>query len=386
MLQQSVDSGLAGFTEVSDEGIYTLQGAAVCIDNSTGMVKAIVGGRTQDVTGYTLNRAYQSFRQPGSSIKPVLVYTPALERGYTADSIVLDVPIEDGPSNSDGSYLGAITLRRAVELSRNTVAWALLDELTPEVGISYLKAMNFSRLDENDVRLAAALGGFTNGVSPLEMAKAYATLENDGNYRNPSCIMKITDADGNVIYQADQTELEVYKTNAARQMTDILETVMTDGTAKGLKLSDMACAGKTGTTNDNKDGWFVGYTPYYTTSVWVGYDTPRTLTGLTGASYPGQIWQTFMLKIHEGLEPISFSEAASVLNSITTEEWNTSISTNTEETTNDSTEAATEGNTAETQETETNGNADVEDAITDAQNDAEENYGQTLTEEQTDSE
>ena len=311
-LQQAVDGGLAGFSELSEEGIFTLQGAAVCIDNSTGMVKAIVGGRTQDISGYTLNRAYQSYRQPGSSIKPILVYTPAIERGYTADSIVVDEPIEDGPSNADGSYLGAITLRRAVELSRNTIAWKLLEEITPEAGISYLKAMNFARLDANDVRLAAALGGMTNGVSPLEMAKAYATLENDGNYRNPSCILKITDAEGNVLYQANQTELEVYKTNAARQMTDILESVMTDGTAHGLRLSDMACAGKTGTTNDNKDGWFVGFTPYYTTSVWVGYDTPKELPGLTGSSYPGNIWKVFMTQIHEGLEYKDFLDVAEI--------------------------------------------------------------------------
>ncbi|MCR5545391.1 MAG: glycosyl transferase, partial [Lachnospiraceae bacterium] len=172
--------------------------------------------------------------------------------------------------------------------------------------------MNFAKIDAQDVRLASALGGLTNGVSPLEMAKAYATLENDGNYRNPSCIVKITDAEGNIIYQADQTELEVYKTNAARAMTDILESVMIDGTAKGLQLSNMACAGKTGTTNDNKDGWFVGYTPYYTTSVWVGYDTPQELSGLTGASYPGNIWKVFMTKIHQGLEYKDFLDVAAI--------------------------------------------------------------------------
>ena len=196
--------------------------------------------------------------------------------------------------------------------NKKTAERAFDNAKTPETGISYLKAMGFSRLDQNDVRLAAALGGFTNGESPLEMAKAYATLENDGNYRNPSCILKITDAEGNIIYQADQTELEVYKTNAARQMTDILESVMTDGTAKGQKLSDMACAGKTGTTNDNKDGWFVGYTPYYTTSVWVGYDTPKELPGLTGSSYPGNIWKVFMTKLHEGLEYKDFLDVAEI--------------------------------------------------------------------------
>ncbi|MCR5098553.1 MAG: transglycosylase domain-containing protein, partial [Lachnospiraceae bacterium] len=305
-LQSAVDSGLAAFTETNEEGIYTLQSAAVCIDNVTGLVRAIVGGRSQDVSGYTLNRAYQSYRQPGSSIKPVLIYTPMLERGYTADTIVDDSEIEDGPSNADGYYEGQMTLRRAVEKSKNTVAYKLMDELTPEMGLTYLKAMNFSRLDENDNRLAIALGGFTNGVSPLEMAKAYATLENDGKYREPGCIVKITGADGNLIYQADQTEEVIYKTNAARAMTDILEGVITEGTGKGLGISEMVSAGKTGTTNDNKDGWFVGYTRYYTTSVWVGYDRPKKLPGLTGASYPGSIWHAFMEKAHEELTPLAF--------------------------------------------------------------------------------
>lgn len=311
-LQDALDKGLSKFTEKSEEGIYTLQGAAVCIDNSTGMVRAIVGGRSQEVEGYTLNRGFQSYRQPGSSIKPILVYTPMLERGYTADSIVYDGKIEDGPSNADGTYLGNITLRRAVELSRNTVAWRLFEELTPEVGFSYLETMNFGKLDKNDIRLTSALGGLTYGVSPVEMAKAYATLENDGKYRNPGCILKIEDSSGRLIYQATQEEVQVYKTNAARAMTDILEGVMVSGTAKKLGLSNMACAGKTGTTNDNKDGWFIGYTPYYTTSVWVGYDQPKELPGLMGASYPGNIWKSFMSQIHKDLERRDFLDVASV--------------------------------------------------------------------------
>ncbi len=305
-LQSAVDNGLAAFGETNDEGIYALQGAAVCIDNVTGLVRAIVGGRSQDVSGYTLNRAYQSYRQPGSAIKPVLIYTPILERGYTADSIVVDEKIEDGPSNADGVYEGEMTLRRAVEKSKNTVAYRLLDELTPEVGLSYLEAMNYSRLDKNDVRLSIALGGFTNGVSPLELAKSYAAIENDGKYRDPGCIIKITGADGNLIYQADQTEMVIYKTNAARAMCEISEGVLTDGTGKGLRLSCMVSAGKTGTTNDNKDGWFVGYTRYYTTSVWVGYDQPRKLPGLTGSSYPGSIWHNFMETAHKDLTPLAF--------------------------------------------------------------------------------
>ena len=142
------------------------------------------------------------------------------------------------------------------------------------------------------------------------MAKGYATIENDGAYRDPTCILKITDSEGTVIYQPNRNEEIVYQEEAAREMTDILQGVLIRGTGVGLGLGDMPCAGKTGTTNDSKDGWFVGYTPYYTTSVWVGYDTPRTLSGLYGATYPGRIWHNFMTSLHEGLEPRDFPQPA----------------------------------------------------------------------------
>ncbi len=306
MLQNTIDQHLASFTEQNHEGIYTFQSAAVCIDNQNGYVKAIVGGRKQDYNGYTLNRAYQSFRQPGSAIKPLIVYTPMLERGYTADSIVKDEPIEDGPTNASGTYVGDVTLRRAVEQSINTIAWKLFDELTPQAGISYLEQMHFAKLDREDERLSAALGGFTNGVSPVEMAAGYATIENDGKYRQPTCIVKITDADGNDIYRSDQEETAVYKENASRRMTDILKGVLTEGTAAGMSLKSTASAGKTGTTNSNKDGWFIGYTKYYTTSVWVGYDMPKQLPGLTGASYPASIWNDYMTQLHADLPSADF--------------------------------------------------------------------------------
>ncbi len=305
-LQETIDDKLSGFTELSDEGVYTLQASATCIDNETGFVKAIVGGRSQDFSGYTLNRAYQSFRQPGSTIKPLIVYTPSFENGYTPDSVVVDEPIEDGPENAGGYYRGSITVRTAVENSVNTIAWKLYEELTPSVGLSYLHAMNFSKIVADDEVPASALGGLTNGVSSLEMASGYAAIENDGVYREPTCVQKITDAKGNVVYEAPQTDVVVYKQNAARMMTDVLKGVITNGTGRGLGLGDMPCAGKTGTTNGSKDGWFVGYTRYYTTSVWVGYDMPKTLSDLQGASYPGSIWQDFMLKIHDGLPVLDF--------------------------------------------------------------------------------
>lgn len=305
-LQAAVDETLEGFTETNEEGVYALQSSAVCIDNDNGYVKAIVGGRSQEFSGYTLNRAYQSFRQPGSAIKPLTVYTPSLERGYTPDSMVVDEPIEDGPKNAGGGYAGEMTLRQAVERSVNTIAWKLYEELTPEVGLSYLEEMNFSHLDREDYRLATSLGGFTNGVSALEMSAGYAAIVNDGKYRVPTCIVKILDADGNEVYASAQEEKMVYKQNAARCMTDILTGVLTKGTGKGLSLSAMPSAGKTGTTNDQKDGWFAGYTRYYTTSVWVGYDMPRKMDKLMGSTYPGTIWKKFMESIHENLEPMEF--------------------------------------------------------------------------------
>ena len=143
------------------------------------------------------------------------------------------------------------------------------------------------------------------------MAKGYATIANNGGYRNPTCIVKITNAQGDEIYSAKQDAVMVYKENACRQMTDMLQTVITSGTGRGYSLGQMPSAGKTGTTNDNKDGWFVGYTPYYTTSVWVGYDIPKEVPGLGGGTYPGRIWHDFMEKIHEGLTPVSFVEPIS---------------------------------------------------------------------------
>ena len=319
-LQASVDDTLSGFGEQNEEGVYALQASATCIDNDHGYVCAIVGGRSQDLSGYTLNRAYQSYRQPGSAIKPLTVYTPSFERNYTADSIVVDEPIEDGPKNSNGTYIGETNLRTAVEKSVNTIAWKLYEELTPERGLAYLKDMNFAKLDAEDYRLATALGGFTNGVSSLEMAAGYATLANDGAYRTPTCIVRIMDADGNEIYASAQTEKQVYKQNAARMMTDVLKGVFTNGTGKGLGLKNMPCAGKTGTTNDQKDGWFVGYTRYYTTSVWVGYDMPRKLDSLQGATYPGKIWQNFMEQAHEGKEILDFLPYAQLSDEFTTQQ------------------------------------------------------------------
>lgn len=305
LLQEAVNEGTASFTEVNEEGIYQLQASAVCIDNETGYVVAIVGGREQEYAGYTLNRAYQSFRQPGSATKPLIIYTPWFERGLVPDSMVLDAKFEGGPKNS-GSYLGEITVRTAVEQSKNTVAWKLFSELTPETGLSYLKNMKFRRIVDADYVPAASLGGLTYGVSALEMASAYATLENDGIFRSPTCIQRITDIDGKEVVGDTVKTTRIYEANAARTMTDVLKGVMTVGTARKKNLETAIAAGKTGTADDRKDGWFVGYTAYYTTSVWVGCDLPREIEDLAGSSYPLSIWKDYMDTIHEGLPVVDF--------------------------------------------------------------------------------
>lgn len=352
-LQKAVDDNLKDFKDKNKEGIYTLQGAAVSIENSTGRVVAIVGGRYQESAGYTLNRAYQSYRQPGSSIKPLIVYTPSFERGRYPDDIVTDEKFKGGPSNSDGKYSGKIPLRQAVEKSKNTIAWKLFEELTPKVGLSYLLDMNFNKIDKNDYYPAAALGGFTTGVSPVEMVSGYATLENDGVYREPTCIVQIKDSQGNVLVGDEQAKKRIYDVNAARMMTDVLTGVIIRGTGAGLSLNNMPSAGKTGTTNEKKDGWFVGYTPYYTTGVWVGYDIPKALSGLSGATYPGSIWKQYMNEIHKDLDYKEFLSYEDNRPPKETEEETVETEETTE--TTDTLEETTEENT-EPQDTE-DGNA-----------------------------
>lgn len=305
-LQKAVDNNLSSFDEKTSEGVYTFQGSATSIDNSTGMVVAIVGGRSQDGSKYAFNRAFQSFRQPGSIAKPLVVYTPLFDMGYYPSSMVLDEKSENGPKNYNEVYDGMISIRYAVEQSKNTVAWNLLREVGASEGVGYLEKMGFEKIVKDDYTLASALGGLTYGTNTLEMASAYSTLARDGKFIKPTCIVKITDADGNILYENNSTSTEIYSQKASRIMTDVLRTTMLNGTGANLQLNNMTSAGKTGSTNDSKDGWFAGYTPYYTTVVWAGYDTPKSVEDLYGSTYPGRIWQQYMNEIHVGLENKGF--------------------------------------------------------------------------------
>ena len=313
-LQAVLDDELSFDREVDESTeIYALQGAMTVIDNATGNVVAIVGGRSQDSISstYSLNRAFQSYRQPGSSIKPLVVYTPALMQDYTPDTTVnnIDVKAAQKKGTDVSSLTGtAMSLRSAVVNSKNGCAYQVFNNIGPAYGLSFVTDMKFDRIVPADYTLSAALGGLTYGVTTVQMASGYSTLVNEGDYRTPTCITSIIDDNGDDIFQADAS-VPVYTSDASADMLDILKGVITSGTAASMKwssASSLAAAGKTGTTNDSKDGWFCGVTPYYTISVWVGYDTPRTLDSLRGGSYPAAIWKDAMLEMTGDLEDIDF--------------------------------------------------------------------------------
>lgn len=323
-LQDTVNEQLKQYTDVNDEGIYEVQGAATCIDNTTGFVTAIVGGREQDYNGYTLNRAYQSYRQPGSSIKPLIVYTPYLMQGHTPEETIEDTAIEGGPANFNDVYRGTITLTEALGVSSNVCAWKIMQTLTPQHGISFLKNMDFTRISEDEDNQSISIGGFTYGVTTEEMASAYATLENDGEFRNPTCIMSISASNSSVIVDNTNAEsVTVYDAAATRTVTSMLKYGVDNQLIPRANLAHAIVAAKSGTTNDNKDGWFAGYSRYYTTVVWVGADMPVTIEGLSGSTYPLNIWREYMEYIHRGLELRDFSDASELETEDETEEAST---------------------------------------------------------------
>lgn len=314
-VQAEIDSTLSKFTELQDNGKFALQGAAAVVDNKTGYVVATIGGRgTED----KFNRAYLSARQPGSAIKPLLDYAPAIDSGeYGPSTLINDYKFEGGPSNSGGNYRGELTLREALNRSLNTVAWQILQDIGTKFGINYLAQMRFMQMSWIDATTkAVSIGGFTNGVRVVDMAKGYSTLANMGHYSGNTCIVKIVqEKEGDLTKNYIYSGTPVYREDTAWMMTDILKGTITQpyGTGYGLALDNgQIAAGKTGTTNESKDTWFCGYTKYYTMAVWVGYDTPRAMPGVYGATYAGRIWQSAMNKLHEGLEPADWPQPATV--------------------------------------------------------------------------
>lgn len=284
--------------------------AAVVLTNKEGMVQAIIGGAGGSNFGF--NRGYQAYRQPGSTIKPLVVYTPAIEEGYMANSPVKNLSVSEvqkqmkaaqarGERYDISSASGqTVTLRYALEQSLNGVAYSLMNKVSPKKCLSYLEKMHFSQILPEDYTLSASLGGFTNGATPVEMAGGYACILNDGMYNEPTCITSIIDRYGKERYKKKEAE-QVYSEYAANLMTDLMSGVPKTGTAASLNWygsSNATLYCKTGTTDDKKDNWLCGFAGDNVLSVWIGCDTPKNL-GTFGSSGAGVLFKSCMLKALE---------------------------------------------------------------------------------------
>lgn len=317
-------------------GVLQPQSAVVIMDYRTGKIKALIGGRDIEERRMSLNRATDIDRQPGSAIKPLSVYMPALDSGqYTASSIIDDIIHYDSAGNRwpknwyEGynkfpyAYRGLTTLRKSVEQSVNVNAVKVLENIGIDTSLEYLKNMGLGDAlitrDENsrtnDENYAAlALGGMSKGVSPLEMTAAYGVIPNQGIYTEAIAFTKILDRDGNVIYENKSTKHRVVSPQVAYLMSDILESTVTSGLGRRAMISELLfnskkndqipVAGKTGTTQGKADAWFVGYTPYYTASVWIGNDSNLTLPD--GSSMSAMLWAEILAEAHKGFEPKDF--------------------------------------------------------------------------------
>ncbi|MCI9428403.1 MAG: PBP1A family penicillin-binding protein [Eubacterium sp.] len=292
---------------------FTLQpeAAMTVINQTTGEVAAIVGGRGDKTASKTLNRATDTARQPGSTFKVLAAYAPALDSGgLTLASVQDDAPYsyENGTSlrNYDNSFRGFTTLREAITHSINIVTVKTLTEIGTDLGFSYLKDFGFTTLVDEDNVQSLALGGLTKGVTNLELTAAYASIANNGAYIKPRFYTKILDHDGNVLIDNTPQTHGVLKSSTAWLLTDAMKDVVSRGTGASVNFGNMAIAGKTGTTTKNRDALFAGFTPYYTCVVWGGYDDNMPQASGT-TSYPKAIWKAAMSRIHENLEYMDFT-------------------------------------------------------------------------------
>ena len=295
------------------------QAAMTVIDQKTGYVRGIVGGRGKKTASLVLNRATDAYRQPGSTFKILSTYGPALDLGtISLATTVRDEPYHyaDGTliNNADGTYHGDVTIRNAIKYSYNIVAVKVLTEITPQVGFDYLEKMGFQKLINDtawDVIQPLALGGITNGVSSLELAAAYAGIANGGEYTEPLFYTSVTDQYGEVILEKTAETEEVFSPGTAFLLTDAMVGVVESGTGVDFKLDNMTLAGKTGTTTSYRDLVFAGFTPYYTGAIWAGYDVSVVLPE-DQRDYHKTLWRNVMNRIHEGLTNKDFERPSDV--------------------------------------------------------------------------
>jgi penicillin-binding protein 1A len=314
-----VDDGDIILGEKTDMTIQP-QSSFVVMDQYTGQVAAIIGGRGEKLGNRTLNRATNTVRQPGSTFKVLSTYLPALD---SAGLTLASVQDDSGPFYYPGGekevknwtstkeYEGLTTLRKAIYESMNIVTVKTLLQVTPQVGYDYLLKLGFTSLIDtrkeadgrvvSDINPPLALGGITYGVSNLELTAAYATIANGGFYTEPILYTKIVDHNGKVLLENKTETEQVMKESTAWLLTSAMEDVVNIGTGKNYKLTtiDMPIAGKTGSTSDYNDLWFSGFSPYYTATIWSGFDNNRTQTD---RSYQKNIWRTIMENIHTELD------------------------------------------------------------------------------------
>ncbi|MDD7762391.1 MAG: penicillin-binding protein 1A [Selenomonadales bacterium] len=278
-------------------GVQQPQAAIVAIDPHNGYIKAMVGGRGTD----QFNRATMAVRQPGSAFKP-FVFAAALEEHFTPNTVINDAPIDIGgwrPQNDSGSFSGKVTMREVAQHSINVPTVKIAQKIGIDKPIYYAQAMGISTfvLDgaQNDKQLATALGGMTKGVTPLEITSAYGTFANKGVHVEPVVIVKVLDRNGKVLEQSEPKQNSVISANSAAELTDMLQTVIKNGTGRKADIGRPA-AGKTGTTSNYHDAWFVGYTPDLVAGVWMGNDDNTPMHGVMGGQLPAEIWKAFMQK------------------------------------------------------------------------------------------
>ena len=290
-----------------------LQSGIVIMDQYTGKIVALSGGTGKKTINFGLNRATKTTRPPGSSIKPIAVYGPAVEYGLISPStLVLDadgsriklqgVKTDWFPKNSPNQYDGIMTIKEALRDSKNTVSVQIMDKLTPAASLDFLRnRLGIESLIDSDADYAAlALGQPHYGITVREMAQAYCALANDGTFTKARTYTMVKDRSGNIVLDNRPQTQQAFSTETARTMTYMLNYAATYGTGHESRLSNMPVAGKTGTTSDNKDRWFCGYTPYYTCAVWTGYDTPEKMR--FSGNPAAQIWQKIMEDIHKDLK------------------------------------------------------------------------------------
>ena len=299
------------------------QVSVVVIDQHTGYVKALLGGRGEKTVSRAFNRATSATRQPGSCFKVLAAYAPSLDTGIaTLATVQNDAPFaytNSGDGNDrlvqnwhekNHGYLGLLNYREGIRNSRNVITVKAMTILTPQLGMDYLLNFGFTTLLSStnaqgltDVNQSLCLGGITNGVTNLEMTAAYAAIANEGKYIEPTLYTTVLDRNGNIILdRSSNKETRIIRDTTAWLLTDAMEDVVTEGTGGSARVAGMTVSGKTGTTTDSMDVWFSGYTPYYTASIWMGFDNNNATLNKAEESTHTKIWSKIMTAVHEGLE------------------------------------------------------------------------------------